>query len=170
MLTDFNEGALEFVVLNMRERDRVEIYNMRPHESPLQLVQEIKIASTGHRRIIAWSDRTKRPAGFGAFTESWPGCWDVWMFGTDDFKDVAIELIRWFRKTANDVLQHCKGHRLQCDSRFDHEEAHRMLRALGAIEEVRLRKEAGEHVERVEDTVRHTEVDVEDERSRRGRK
>lgn len=32
-------------------------------------------------------------------------------------------------------------------------------------EEVRLRKEAGEHVEHVEDKVRHTEVDVDDERS-----
>lgn len=39
-------------------------------------------------------------------------------------------------------------------------------------EEVHLRKEAGEHVERVEDTVRHTEVDVEDERTttKKGRK
>ena len=140
MLTEFNEHALEFVVLNMRERDRVEIFNMRPHDSPLQLVQEIKIASTGHRRTMAWSDRTKRPAAFGAFTESWPGLWDVWMFGTDDFKDCAVEMLRWFRREANDVLQHCKGHRLQCDSRFDHDEAHKMIKALGAIEEVRLRR------------------------------
>lgn len=38
-------------------------------------------------------------------------------------------------------------------------------------EEVRMRKETGEHVERVKDTVRHTEVDVEDERTKteRGR-
>lgn len=140
MLTEFNVHALEYIVLNMRERDRVEIYNMRPHDSPLQLVQEIKLASDGHRRVIAWSDRTKRPAGFGTFIEQWIGVWDVGMFGTDDFKDTAIELLRWFRRTANDVLAHHQGHRLQCDSRFDHEEAHRMIRALGGIEEVRLRK------------------------------
>ena len=66
--------------------------------------------------------------------------WSVWMFGTDDFKDCAVELIRWFRREVNDILTTCQGHRLQCDSRFDHEEAHRMIKALGAIEECRLRK------------------------------
>lgn len=140
MIPDWSDSALEFIVLNMRERDAVEIYNMRPHDSPLQLVEEIKMMTRGHRRALAWSDRTKRPAAFAAFTENWTGCWNIWMFGTDDFKDCAIELIRWFRKEAVDILTHCKGHRLQCESRFDHEEAHKMLRAFGAVEENRLRR------------------------------
>lgn len=140
MLTDYTEAALEFVVLNMRERDEIEIYNTRPHNSPLQLVKEVAMMTTGHRRTLAWSDRTKRPAGFAAFTENWPGVWDIWMFGTDDFKDCAVELIRWFRREAVDILTHCKGHRLQCDSREDHDDAHKMLKAFGAVEEVRLRR------------------------------
>jgi len=140
MLTEFNSSAFEFICLNMRETDKVEVFGMLAHDSPLQLAHEASylIRNKGRSRI-GWSDRTKRPAAMAAFTEDWPGMWSVWMFGTDDFKDCAIELVRWFRHEAKDILTVCKGHRLQCDSRYDHEEAHRMIKAFGAIEESRLR-------------------------------
>lgn len=140
MLTEFNLYSFEYICLNMREVDRVEVFGMLHHNSPLQLAYEYAyvIRNKGRSRI-AWSERTKKPAGFAAFTEDWPGMWSVWMFGTDDFKDSAVELLRWFRKEANDILSVCQGRRLQCDSRFDHEEAHKMLKAFGAVEESRLR-------------------------------
>lgn len=140
MLTEFNLGSFEYICLNMREVDRVEVFGMLHNESPLQLAYEYAhvIRNKGRSRI-GWSDRTGKPAAFGALTEDWPGMWSVWMFGTDDFKDCAADLIRWFRREAADILTVCNGRRLQCDSRFDHAEAHKMLKALGAVEEVRLR-------------------------------
>lgn len=125
----------------MREIDRVEVFGTLPHDSPLQLAYEAAylVRNKGRSRI-GWSAKTGRPAAIAAFTEDWPGLWSVWMFGTDDFKDVAIDLLRWFRKEANEILGVCEGRRLQCDSRFDHDEAHKMLKALGAVEEFRLRK------------------------------
>lgn len=139
MLTDIDYLSLEYVVLNMRESDRKEIYALRSHDSPLQLAAEAYalIRNTGRGRI-AW-DKGK-PVAVAAFTENWPGCWEAWMFGTDDFKRGAIDLIRWFRKEANEILTVCEGRRLQCDSSADHHEAHKMIKGLGGIEEFRLRK------------------------------
>lgn len=139
MLTDINYSALEYLCLNMRECDRREIFALRPHDSPLQLSVEAwaMIRNMGRGRI-AWYQG--RPAGCAAFTESWNGCWEVWMFGTDHFKSVVVDLVRWFRKEANDILTVCEGRRLQCDSIADHEEAHKLIKAAGGIEEARFRR------------------------------
>lgn len=140
MLTEFNFPAFEYICLNMREIDATEIFAVQHHDSPLQLAYEAAYAIRNKgRSTIAWSERSGRPAAVAVFTEQHPGVWEVWMFGTDDFKDCAVELLRWFRKTANEILSVSKGHRLQCDSRIDHDEAHKMLRAFGAIEECRLK-------------------------------
>lgn len=141
MIAELTHPALEYVCLNMRERDRVEVLSLQPHDSVFRLAFEAshQIRNNG-RGVVAYSPKSGRPCAVAAFTEKWPGCWEIWMFGTDELKDCAVELIRWFRKTAVDILTTCKGHRLQADSRFDHEEAHKMMRAFGAIEEVRLRR------------------------------
>lgn len=141
MIAPLTHTALEIVCLNMRERDRIEVFAIQPHESPIRLAHEAahEIRNKG-RGCIGYSPRSGKPCAVAAFTERWPGMWEIWMFGTDEFKDCAIELIRWFRKTAVDILSNCAGHRLQCDSRFDHTEAHRMLKAFGAIEETTLRR------------------------------
>lgn len=139
MLTDITLSDLEYICLKMREIDKTEIYAIRPHDSPLQLAAEAyhMIRNMGRGRI-AWANG--RPAAVAAFTESWPGVWEVWMFGTDDFKAAAVPLLRWFRKEARDILANVNGHRLQCDSRADHTEAHRLIKAAGGIEEGLLRR------------------------------
>lgn len=124
--------------MNMREADKREVYALRPHDSPLQLAAEAHamIKNMGRGRI-GWAKG--RPAAVCAFTESWPGTWEIWMFGTDDFKTVAIEMVRWFRKEANDILTVCEGRRLHCDSAAYHEEAHKLIKAAGGIEEARFK-------------------------------
>lgn len=121
----------------MREDDRREIFAIRPHDSPVQLAWESYhyIRNNGRGRI-AW--HKQRPAAVAAFTEAWPGHWNVWMFGTNDFRAAAVPLIRWIRSEAREILSVCKGHRLEADSLFDHHDAHRMMRALGAKEESRM--------------------------------
>jgi hypothetical protein len=134
MLTEITNGALEYICMNLREIDRVEIFAIRPHESPLQLAYEAayQIRNAGRGRI-AWHNG--RPAGVFAFCEMWPGMWEVWMFGTDDFSKCAVNLLRWCRKEANEILTVCNGRRLQCDVREGHPEAHKLILALGAIPE-----------------------------------
>lgn len=139
MLTDPTLIDIEFICLNMREKDSEEILALRPHDIPVRLAWEAyhHVLNSG-RGKVAWVNG--RPAAFAAFTEDWPGTWSVWMCGTDDFKAAAIPLLKWFRTEANEILTVCKGHRLQCDSRADYEEAHKMIRAFGGVEESTLRR------------------------------
>ena len=138
MLTDITYLDLEYVVLNMRERDKGEIFALRSHDNPLQLAMEAHSAIRNlGRGQIAWAHG--RPCAVLAFTEEWPGMWSIWMFGTDDFKHGAIDLLRWARKEANAILSVCKGHRIQADSRADYEEAHKLIRAAGGRPEFTMR-------------------------------
>jgi len=139
MLTDPTLIDIEFICLNMREKDSEEILALRPHDNPVRLAWEAyhHVLNSG-RGKVAWVNG--RPAAFAAFTEDWPGTWSVWMCGTDDFKAAAIPLLKWFRTEANEILTVCKGHRLQCDSRADYDEAHKMIRAFGGVEESTLRR------------------------------
>jgi hypothetical protein len=138
MMTPIDVASLEYVCLNMRECDRVEIFALRPHDNPIRLAWEANQFILNHGRgITAW--HAGRPAGVAAFTELWPGTWEAWMFGTNDFKHVAISLMRWVRTEANDILTTQKGNRLHCDCRVGNDEAHKMIQALGARPEVTLR-------------------------------
>lgn len=118
----------------MRAVDQQEIYACRPHDSPLQLaIESYSTIRNMGRGKIGWYQG--RPAGVFAFTENWPGNWDVWMYGTDDFKAAAIPLLRWCRKEAHDILEHTTATRLQCASHIEHTEAHAMIKAMGAVQE-----------------------------------
>lgn len=130
MLTDITLHDLEYICLHMRERDKEEIFGILPHDSPIRLAWEAyhMILNMGRGRI-AWHNG--KPAAMAAFTENWPGVWQIWSFGTDDYKAAAFPLVRWFRKEANEILSVCKGHRLQCESICGYEEAHKMIEAFG---------------------------------------
>lgn len=134
MLRELDYYAVEYVSLNMRDNDWLEISALLPHDNPLQFAHEaVSAIRNDGRGIVAWHDA--KPAVVGAFTQIRPGVWSVWMFGTDDFKAVAFELMRWVRTEAADILKHAKGHRLQCESRVGYDEAHKMIKAMGGIQE-----------------------------------
>jgi hypothetical protein len=139
MLKPVDVASIEYLCFNLRECDRTEVFAMRPYDNPLRLAWDANhmILNTG-RGVIAWHQG--KPAGLAAFTSQWPGTWDAWMFGTNEFKSVALYLIRWLRREGNDILSVCGGHRLQCDCRVGHDEAHKMIQSLGAVPEVTLRK------------------------------
>ncbi len=133
-LADLDLMSMEFLAYNMRERDRVEIFGLVDHDNPWRFAWDAHhLVLNKGRGKVAWFNG--KPAAMAAFVEERPGVWQVWMCGTDDFKAAAMPLLRWFRKEANDILGVCKGHRLQCDSRADYEEAHKMIKAMGGIEE-----------------------------------
>lgn len=130
MLTDITHQGITWICLNLRETDKREVFAIRPHDSAVYLAHEVHslVINRGRGRI-AWHNG--RPAALAAFTENWAGNWEVWMFGTDDFKSVVVELVRWFRKEANDILTVCEGRRLQCDAQADNAEAIKLIEAMG---------------------------------------
>lgn len=122
----------------MRESDREEILNLRPHDSEFQLAFEVYThISTSGRGVVSW--HRGYPAALAGFTESYPGVWEVFMFGTDDFKDALFPLMRWIKTEAKAILSVCKGHRLQCDSRSTHHEAHKLIKSMGGVPESTMR-------------------------------
>lgn len=133
-LTDISQSSCEYIALHLRDCDRMEIFGLRPHDNPLVLAMEMitTFRNTGRARV-AWHDG--KPAAIVGFAEYRPGVWQVALLGTNDFRNVAIDCLRWIRETASDLIANHGGKRLQCDSHEDHHEAHRFLKALGAIPE-----------------------------------
>lgn len=134
LLTEPTLIDLEFICLRMRDCDKREILNLMAFDSPIVLasVCDSMLRNQGRGRI-AWAHG--KPCAVAGFVEARPGVWEITMFGTDDFKAGLVPLMRWFRTEANEILSVCKGHRLQCDSRADHHEAHKLIRAMGGREE-----------------------------------
>jgi hypothetical protein len=122
--------SMEYLCLNLREVDWDEARMLVSHDNRWMLAwNSYHFILNNGRAQVAWHNG--RPAGMCAFTENWTGVWQVWSFGTDDYPKVAIELARWFRREAREILSVCKGIRLQCDSRIGHPDAHRYIRAFG---------------------------------------
>jgi hypothetical protein len=123
-------GSISYVCNNMRESDRLEIFGLRPHDSPMVLAYEIHsvLANNGRGRV-AWHDG--KPVAVIGFAEYWPGVWQVIMVGTNEFRYVAMDCIRWFRIQAAELMSLHGGRRLQCDSRVS-QYGQGFLQTLGA--------------------------------------
>ena len=131
MLTDIDLASIQFITFNMRPEDKEEVFALLPHDCPYQLAWEAFVLFRNKGRSqIAWHQG--RPAAVIAITECRKGVWDISMFGTGDFKSVALACMRWARDTIPDLIINHHGRRLQCDSHINHEPAHRFLKALGA--------------------------------------
>lgn len=123
------------VAANMREDDRREIYATRWLDDPEDIANDCHI----HRKTgyIACLDDGKPVAAIGAI-EIHPHVWSVWMFATDDFPKIALELTKFAFRHLAPAIRKVGGHRAECRSIVGHEAAHRWLRFLGAKEEARL--------------------------------
>lgn len=129
-VTPVSLPALEYICLNMREVDRAEVFGMRGHDDPLLLAREVLITATHGKSAIAC--HAGLPAAVIGVTPSWPGVWVAWAFGTDDWSRCALDLTRYALRVLKPHILACGAHRMQCQSRFDHAEAHRWLELLGA--------------------------------------
>lgn len=132
-------AALEYLCFNLRPGDAEEVFGLLNHDAPFRLAWETYHGILNHGRgRVAYVNG--RPAAVAAFIEMHSGVWQVWMFGTEDFKKGAFPLLKWFRHEANDILGVCRGHRLQCDSRADYAEAHKMIEGMGGVRESVMRR------------------------------
>lgn len=122
--------AAEFICLNMREADRIEVFGLRNHDDPLLLAREVVLAASyGHAAI---SERNGKPTGIIGCTPLWSGVWSIFSFGTDDWPRSVIELSRYGHKVIRPFILNRGGHRAQCESYIDHTDAHRWLNSMGA--------------------------------------
>jgi hypothetical protein len=129
-LAKLNEPDLLYVADNMREWDRREVFATRWDDDPAALTSAI--LAGGEFGWVAGNDLPV--AAFGAIP-TWQGNWQVWMFATDDWKDVAFDVTRFIRRIMIPSLEQCGCHRAECRSMEGHEEAHRWLETLGAYKE-----------------------------------
>ena len=125
---------VSYICSNMRSKDREEIMNLRQHDNEYQLAWEIwyMVANKGRGRV-SWVNG--RPAVFGSFTEMHNGVWEIGFFGTDDLKKGMVPMMRWLRQEAKSLLSDVGGHRLHCDSRWDYDDAHKLITTLGGKQE-----------------------------------
>lgn len=122
-------GAVEYLCRNMRELDAREIYNLQDHDNPFRLARDVVLAATYGKAAIA--EHGGKPAAIIGVSPLRAGIWSAWAFGTRDWSRCAIELTRY---AANELRPFviARAHRLQCESRVDHHDAHRWLQRLGA--------------------------------------
>ena len=134
MLTDIDLDSIIYIAMNLRAEDKIEVFNILEHDNPYQLGWEaFTLFRNKGRARIGWHNG--RPAAVIALTEDRPRVWHVSMFGSDEFKCVAWECMRWARTNIRDLIANNGGRRLHCDSHIDHLEAHKFLRTLGARQE-----------------------------------
>jgi len=153
-------AAIEYLTLNMREIDRAEIFGLRNHDSPTLLAYEVATLASYGKAAIA--EHKGRPCGIIGVFPMWSGVWSAFSFGTDDWRHGVLSMTSWAKFTMHPHLRQCNAHRLQCESRIDHHEAHRWLTRMGAEADGLLRgygrdgsdyimfswKESGESVQR----------------------
>ncbi len=128
-LTRDHVGA---VARAMRAADRAEIYATRRDEDWRALAED----AVGFSRlgaVAAAADGTPVVAAGGV--ECWPGLWQVWMFATPRWPEVALGMTRWARRHFAPALVAAGAHRAECRSLAGNLAAHRWLAALGAVAE-----------------------------------
>lgn len=137
MLTELRHEAALYVVQRMRAGDRAEINAMRFGDDDESLAEDIALR-WGAWSFCAWHEGLP-VAIFGA-RELWPGVWSAWMIATDDFPKVALGLTKFVRRVIMPHLIKMGAHRVEAISMDGHTEAHRWLRAIGSVQEARLRR------------------------------
>ena len=131
-LKPISEPLVRVVALAMRHIDKEEIYATRWDEDPTSLVKEIvRNTLIG---AVACTNNDEPVAAFGGY-EMWPGVWDVWMFATDRWLEVAKELTIHIKKEFIPALEEAGVHRAQCFSLDTHYTAHKWMEYLGAEKE-----------------------------------
>lgn len=131
-LLPVNDGDLLYIVRNMREKDREEIFATRWADSANVLVEDcLRVAALpSSYTIMAYHNG--RPAAILGGVEHWPGTWDVWAFGTDEFDLVAFSLTKHIRRVFIPTLLARGLRRAHCRSLSTHKKAHAWLHDLGA--------------------------------------
>lgn len=131
--------SLEYLAFHMREIDRLEIFGNLPSDNPLEVVAMImhQTAKTEGLGYLAFYHQ--RPIAAWGIFENFPGNWQIWAFGTDEWSLAPLAM----RESWDTALAHLRARnalRVECKSRYNHADAHRFLRYLGFEQEAVLKR------------------------------
>jgi RimJ/RimL family protein N-acetyltransferase len=138
LIRPITASAVIYLCCNMRPIDAAEIFNNRNHESPDRLADEVIVAAAFGKAGIA--EIKGRPVGIVGVTPIWSGVWSIWSFGTAEWPKGVLSMTRFGVRVLRPYILERGAHRLQCESRIDHHDAHRWLKACGARVEGTLRR------------------------------
>lgn len=127
--------AVEHVAYNLRASDRQEL------EATSWRLDSALLARTAERcrfGFVAAGDDGTPIAAFGA-SEAWPGVYQVGMFATARWPEVALAASRHAKRALMPAVRDAGAHRAHAFSLSTHTEAHRWLEWLGASRETTLR-------------------------------
>lgn len=127
-------GPIAQVLYNLRAADREEL------EATLWRFDSAALAeaSAGARLgFVALADDGAPVAVLGA-NEVWPGVFQVGLFATPRWPEVALAVTRAVQRDLAPAIVAAGGHRAHAFSHAAHHEAHRWLKSLGARQEARL--------------------------------
>jgi hypothetical protein len=130
-LRPINHKDMTYIAENMRAADRREIFATRAAEDIGRLVDDC-MAFSAQNSAYATIACLERPIAVIGAAEVWPGVYDVWSFGTNEFKRVGFAMTKWVRKVLIPSLVKVGAHRVHCRSIEGHVEAHEWLKMLGA--------------------------------------
>jgi RimJ/RimL family protein N-acetyltransferase len=123
------------VAFRMRERDRREIFANRWDDDPLSVANDA--VKMGWQ--VGWTAGLEDPiAAFGCL-QMWPGVWSMWLFATDNFRQIRISMTRLIVRDIVPMLFDAGAHRLEARSMEGHHEAQRWLEVIGAKREATLK-------------------------------
>lgn len=133
-----NLFSILHICQRLRQVDADEIYPLLPFDSSSMLAKcTLEQMDRGYGSVIWWDG--KPSALIGVHPLHGKACWQVFAFGTDDWKSCAIEIMRESRRLiANALNAYPEAMRLQCDSSIDHTEAHGWLERMGAYVESKM--------------------------------
>jgi hypothetical protein len=121
-------AAMQYVCEHLRDVDRHECFATRFHDNPKALAAEI--SSYGPISWVVFHN-DEPVAALGA-VELWPGHWNVWAFGTDQWPKVVKTITKHISRVMIPGLAACGARTAGAYVHADHEEACRWLAWLGA--------------------------------------
>lgn len=122
-----------FIARRMRKLDAEEIFPLTWTGKPEDLAASCvaggisTVALSGDVPVAAWGAREGRPY-----------FWNVWMFATDRWPEVALSVTRHINREMMPAMIDAGAVRADCWSMEGHDVAHRWLELLGAVREASL--------------------------------
>lgn len=138
--------AVMFVVNNMRQKDQEEIYALRSEKEPMAITNEVMFSfEHGGIAFVAYNAAGVPVCVFGGL-EKWQNVWDMFMFATDGFDEVATEVTKFIKRRLIGMILKTGAHRADCMSLATHTVAHKWLEYFG-FERERVAKMYGKNKE-----------------------
>ncbi len=133
-LRDLEPGLVAQVLYNLRAADRAELEATLWRFDSARLSQ----AAGGARFGFVALAEDGAPVAVAGATEAWPGVFQVGLFATPRWPEVAGAVTRVLLRDLGPALVAAGAHRAHAFSHADHRQSHRWLLRLGARCEARL--------------------------------